>query len=434
MESKKNSLDGRQWTMLILESLGWSGVMVMGYFFTSYYALIQNVFSYTDMEIADLAALMSLVGAFAYLFGGFIADIVKPTICLTVTYVGLLACGVLIFLRPDYPVMQMVAVLVSVFGLGTFVSPMLKFVATLGTREQSPTLYGYFYMLAAAESLIIAPIASKVINSSSAGAGLNVIVAFFCGMMVLSWIGHILYVQPQQKKLAVDQPQVKDDSGFSFKLVGELLKNPNMWFVMAIGVFTVLPYDLNTFVQPLLASEFDAPQSTIQFVASYANNGTALILAPLAGIIAAKIGSTTKTIAMSLVMAVIASLGILFLPWDAKYLAIAVVSVFMLRGVFSIGKPARNTMVGESRLPKRARGTVIGLLFFVTGLQSTFIAKGAGILTTNFGTNTGYHILYSIGLAMFVIGLVVTMLFAKRLEKAKKQDEANGHTPEDLMI
>ena len=43
---KTEKLSGRQWWILIVESLGWSGVMVMGYFFNSYYALIQELFAY----------------------------------------------------------------------------------------------------------------------------------------------------------------------------------------------------------------------------------------------------------------------------------------------------------------------------------------------------------------------------------------------------
>ena len=432
--TNKAKLSGRQWLFLIFESLGWSGVMVMGYFYTSYYALIQNVFTYTDMQIANLAALQSFVGAFSYLAGGFIGDNVKPKISMTISYAGLLACGALAVMRPGYGVMQVVAVSVSIFGLATYAVPTMRYISTLGTREQEPTLYGWFYALAAAESLVIAPIASKIINSNGSGAGLNAIIYFFCGMMVVSWIAHMFFVEPQTKKMRESGEIVKRDDGkFSLKLVGELLRNPNTYFVMAIGVATVLPYDLNTFVQPLLASEFKASQAMIQFVASYANNGTALILAPIAGILAAKIGSVTKSIALSLCMA-IAAAAILILPWGAAYLTAAVVIVFFLRGTFSFGKPARNTMIGESRLPRRARGTVIGLLNFVTGLQSTFIAKGAGILTTTYGTNKGYHILYSVGLAMFVLGLIVCLIFAKRLSRAKKLDEANGGAPEGLMI
>lgn len=413
--TNKAKLSGRQWLFLIFESLGWSGVMVMGYFYTSYYALIQNVFTYTDMQIANLAALQSFVGAFSYLAGGFIGDNVKPKISMTISYAGLLACGALAVMRPGYGVMQVVAVSVSIFGLATYAVPTMRYISTLGTREQEPTLYGWFYALAA--------------------AGLNAIIYFFCGMMVVSWIAHMFFVEPQTKKMLESGEIVKRDDGkFSLKLVGELLRNPNTYFVMAIGVATVLPYDLNTFVQPLLASEFKASQATIQFVASYANNGTALILAPIAGILAAKIGSVTKSIALSLCMAIAAAAAILILPWGAAYLTAAVVIVFFLRGTFSFGKPARNTMIGESRLPRRARGTVIGLLNFVTGLQSTFIAKGAGILTTTYGTNKGYHILYSVGLAMFVLSLIVCLIFAKRLSRAKKLDEANGGAPKGLMI
>lgn len=435
MEKDKTKLSGQQWIFIFIESLGWSGVMVMGYFFTSYYALIQNAFGYTDMQIADLAATMSLTGAFAYLLGGFLGDIVKPFIAKTVSFGGLLICGALVVMKCSYGMMMVVAVAVSIFGLACYVTPTQRSVAQFGTREQEAKIYGNFYALAAAESLIIAPIASKIINQSGSTQGLNAIIFFFCGMMVLSWIGYIVYINPRLKKMQQENHIATNDTDgkFRFGYVIEILKNPNFWFFMIICVITVLSYDLNTFVQPLLASEFDAPQSTIQFVASYANNGTALILAPIAGIIATKLGSTAKTISLSLILGIAASAAILVLPWGAKYMPIAVVIVFFLRSVFSIGKPTRNTLVGESRLPRRARGTALGMMLFVTGIQSTIVAKGAGILTTKFGTSVGYHILYAVGFGMFIFGLIMCLVFAKRLERAKQRDAVEG-APEGLMI
>lgn len=427
---EKSKIAGKQWAILIIESLGWSGVMVMGYFFSSYYALIQSTFGYENMQISNLVALMSGAGAICYLCGGILADSFAPKINLAISYIGLTACGVVILMRPSYGIMQIIAVLVSVFGLGTFVPTMLKYVAAIGDREQMPKLYGWFYALAAAEALVIAPIAAKLMRTGGDYVGLRVIVIFFCSMMVVSMLLHFLYVERNMK---LGTAAKNEDDKFSWKMIPILLKNPNMYFVILLACFTLLPYDLNTYFQPLLASQFEASQSVIQFVASYANNGTALILAPLAGIIAAKLGSTAKVMTMSLILGVLALVGILFCPWQHAFLPLAVVLVFCLRSVFSIGKPSRNTMVGESRLPKKARGTVIGLMFAITGLQSTIVAKGAGYLTTRYEGATGYRYLYTIALVLTVIGVFVSIIFDKKLRKAKERDKVEG-TPEDLMI
>jgi len=427
---EKNKITGRQWAIMIVESLGWSGVMVMGYFFSSYYALIQSTFGYENMQISNLVALMSGAGAICYLCGGFLADAFSPKINLAISYIGLTVCGAVILMKPSYLVMQVMAVLVSVFGLGTFVPTMLKYVASIGSREQMPKLYGWFYALAAAEALVIAPIASRLMSTGGDYAGLRIIVIFFCVMMIVSMLFHFGWVERVMK---LEGGEKNEDDKFSWKMVPQLLKNPNMYFVILLACFTLLPYDLNTYVQPLLASQFEASQSMIQFVASYANNGTALILAPLAGIIAAKLGSTSKVMTMSIVLGAGATLGILFCPWDRRYVVLAVVIVFCLRSVFSIGKPSRNSMIGESRLPRKARGTVLGLMFAVTGLQSTIVAKGAGYLTTVYEGATGYRYLYIIALVIFLVGIIVSIIFDKRLQKAKERDKIEG-APEDLMI
>jgi len=72
-------------------------------------------------------------------------------------------------------------------------------------------------------------------------------------------------------------------------------------------------------------------------------------------------------------------------------------------------------------------------MFAVTGLQSTIVAKGAGYLTTVYEGATGYRYLYIIALVIFLVGIIVSIIFDKRLQKAKERDKIEG-APEDLMI
>lgn len=431
---KTEKLSGRQWWILIVESLGWSGVMVMGYFFNSYYALIQDVFAYTSLQMTDLMAITAAAGGVSYLLGGVLADVLKPKVSLSVAYLGLTACGAVILSHPSYPVMALVAVLLTVFGLGVFTPSMLRYVATLGSRAQSAKIYGYFYTLASVESLIVAPVSAWIIGRSGSGAGLESVVVFFCAMMLLSLAGHMLWVERNGRHTGGALPSADKqlDDAFRWSTLIGLLKNPNMWFVLLVGYATSLPYDLNTYVQPLLASEFGASQSVIAFIAAYANNGTTILLAPLAGAIALRLGSTYRLMALSLVVA-IASLGsLLLIPWAPTYMAWAVVIVFALRSVFSIGKPARNSMIGESRLPRSARGTVIGMMFATNCFMDIVLARMTGALLTRYGA-AGYRIIYGAALAVFCAALLGCMVFDRKLKRARARDQVEG-APEDLMI
>lgn len=430
---KRNGLSARQWAMLIFESFGWAGVMVMGYFFGSYYALIQDVFSYTPEEIANLYAIANATGAVASILGGFLADALKPKVNLSIAYLGLCALGAVVLTRPGYGVMMIAGIGLTFFGVGMFTPAMLRYISSLGNREQNAKIYGYFYMLAAAESLIIAPISANIIDSSGSYVGLRTIVFFFCGLIVISWIVHLVWIERAVGAQAAAGGEKSEEEKFSFKMMLEVLKQPNAWFVFIIGWVTCLPYELNTYVQPLLASEFQTPQGIVTLVASYANNGTALILAPLTGIIAAKIGSTAKVIAFSMILAIAASVGILVCPWDAAYFPIAVVIVVVLRSVFSIGKPARNSQISESRLPRKYRGTLVGVMFGLNAIFNTLLAKLTGYLVTNYGA-MGYRVIYGGGVVVFIFGLVVALVFARKLQKAKEQDALNGGAPADLMI
>lgn len=65
--------------------------------------------------------------------------------------------------------------------------------------------------------------------------------------------------------------------------------------------------------------------------------------------------------------------------------------MFLVRAVFSIGKPGRNSVISESRLPREARGTLVGLMFCATNIQTSIVAKIGGRLMADYGSDpTGY--------------------------------------------
>ncbi|XCP83789.1 MFS transporter [Roseburia hominis] len=431
METLENKITYKQILMVFCESLGWAGVNVMGYVFSNYYSLIQGAFGYETIQIANLNTIMAGASAICYFFGGFFADIFKPKINMTIGYLGLTACGATMLALPGYNIMKLVAVLVSFFGLGFYIPCALKYIAAMGNRNQQSKLYGYFYMFAAIESMLTTPFISAIISKSGDYDGMKAMLFFFCGMMIISLLIHYLWVE--RAVILAEKSKKAEAEKFSFKIVGDLLKNPNFYLVMLMACATTLPNHLNTYVQPLLQSEFGASSAVTQFVSQWANNGSAIILTPLAGIVAAKLGSTMRVISFSILLGVVASGAMLILPFDPAYMILLVVLVFCLRGVFNIGKPARPSMVGESRLPSASRGTINGLMFALTGVQKTGVSAFAAYALTSYEGATGYRMLYGISFVIMIICFILALYFSKRLKRAKERDAVEG-TPAGIMV
>ena len=413
---------------LFLEALGWSGVMVMGYFFSSYYSLIQDAFQYDAVQAANLLALQSGAGALCYLFGGYLADILPPKINLGISYIGLIACGVITMSLPSYGVMQVISVLMSVFGLGTFTSTMLRFIPSLGTTAQSRRLYGYFYGISGAIALLTGTVATQITSASGSLAGMRAIILFYSVVMGISYIAHLFI----DKRTSVEKKSSSER--MNFRMLGTVLRNPNTYFVIAIGLATCLPNNLTTYIQPTMATYFMAPQALIVLATTYARSGTELVCGPLTGIIGDKLGSTTRVLAFSLLMSIAGLVLLLAFPWGPSTIPVIVIVMFLVRAVFSIGKPGRTSVISESRLPREARGTMVGLMFCATNIQTSVVATIGGNLMDQYGSDpTGYRYMYAGGLVILAIGFVVCLVFERRLKKAKERDAIEG-APEGLMI
>lgn len=395
----------------------------MGYFFSSYYSLIQDAFQYDAVEAAELLALQSGAGALCYLFGGYLADILPPKINLGISYVGLIVCGIITMSFPGYGIMKVIAVLTSVFGLGTFVSTILRFIPSLGTPDQTRRIYGYFYGMSGAIALITGTIATRITSSSGSVAGLRAIILFYSVVMGISYVGHLFI----DKRSSVEKQNAADR--MNFKLLGVVLKNPNTYFVIAIGLATCLPNNLTTYIQPTMAAYFMASQALIVLVTTYARSGTELICGPLTGIIGDKLGSTTRILGFSLIMSIVGLVLLLVFPWGPSTVAVIVIVMFLVRAVFSIGKPGRNSVISESRLPREARGTLVGLMFCATNIQTSVVAKIGGRLMADYGSDpTGYKYMYAGGMVILILGYIVCVIFEKRLKKAKERDAIKGQS------
>lgn len=411
------------------EACGWAAVMVIAYIFSHYYQLISTVCGFNDSQMGTLMSIVGTVAFVCYIIGGVVADVLRPKICLNITYIGMIVFALWACTLPGYGSWCIIAFFFAVFGILLYVSPMLKFLPTLGTREQEGRLFGLFYAESGVLSLIIGTIASRVIALFDATTGLRVMFILYAAVMAISGIIHN-FIDKSKRGDAIQKT-----GGFNFKMVGTVLKNPLMWLIFIMAMCTYVPSFMgSSYVQPLMASFFGASPATVALVATWSNYGTMIVMGVLCGVITDKLGSVIKVILLAEVLLLIAAGAMLFTPWSPAFLVVIVIACFFLRSVNAIGKPGRNSLISESRVPASARGTATGLMLAVMCLPDAFMYKVCGNILTHYeGTTTGYRILLTGMLVMGIIGVIVPLIFQNLTRKAKERDAIEG-APEDLLI
>lgn len=426
---KSKPLTFSQYFKIFSSSCGWAAVLTVSYIFSHYYQLFSQVYGFNDSQMGTLMSIVGTVGVFCYLFGGVVADMLRPKVCLNITYISMIILSLICTTSPSYTTMYFVAFGFVVCGILFFSTPMLRFIVTLGSREQQGRIFGLLYCMSGVLSLIIGTIASQIIAVSGAKAGLRWMFILYAAVMAVSCLVHNLIDKSKHGD------KIEKTSTFSINMIGDVLKNPNMWLIFVLAVCTYVPSFMGSaYVQPLMKEYFGASTATVALVATYSNFGTMIVMSLLTGALTDKMGSVVNMVLLSLIFLILAATAMLISPWASAYLFVVTIALFMLRSVNAIGKPARNSLVSESRVPAVARGTATGLMFAVMTLPDAFLYKVCGSLLTSYsGSKTGYHIILVSMLVIGAVGIVCALLFRYNTKKAKERDTIEGR-PEGLLI
>lgn len=427
--ANSKSLTLSQYFKIFSSSCGWAAVLTVSYIFSHYYQLFEEASGFTDSQMGTLMSIVGAVGVFCYLFGGVIADMLRPKVCLNITYIGMIALSLICSTFPNYEIMCFVSFGFALCGILFFSTPMINFVITLGSRDQQGRILGLLYCLSGVISLAIGTIASQIIAANDARTGFRWMLILYAAVMAFSCIVHN-FIDKSKHGDAVAKT-----STFRPQMIGQVIKNPNMWLIFVLAICTYVPSFMGSaYIQPLMKEYFGASTATVALVATYSNYGTMIAMSLLTGVLTDKMGSVINMVFLSMAFLFVAASAMLVSPWASAYLFVIVIALFMLRSVNNIGKPARPALVSESRVPAAARGTATGLMFAVMTFPDAFLYKVCGnILTKYQGTTTGYTIILSAMVIISIVGVVCAMAFRSNIKKAKERDAREG-APKDVLV
>ena len=127
---KSKPLTFSQYFKIFSSSCGWAAVLTVSYIFSHYYQLFSQVYGFNDSQMGTLMSIVGTVGVFCYLFGGVVADMLRPKVCLNITYISMIILSLICTTSPSYTTMYFVAFGFAVCGILFFSTPMLRFIVT----------------------------------------------------------------------------------------------------------------------------------------------------------------------------------------------------------------------------------------------------------------------------------------------------------------
>ncbi len=424
MEQSQGSKLRKNIWRLILITIAGSIIYGLPYFRSYVYDAYLETYNLTNTQMGTFGSIFGIMGACSYLFGGIVADYVKPR---TLMAVSLILSGLAGFLHLGTPSYGMLIVIYLVWGftsLFAFWPSLLKSLRGMANPNEQSKAYGFMDggrgIVNAIHTTLLVVIFDAVGKGVNNHAGINGIIIFYSVLVVL--LGVLIFFFLKDEDVEEGEVVTKEEDKFKFSDVATVAKMPVVW-MLAIVLFC--SYNTNMlyfYFTPYATAKMGMAASAAAMVTVLAQ-----YVRPIAsfsgGIAADKIGRANVmygTFGMMLVATLILTFaGNLS---STAFIIVSIVTYFGMYAAYSLVY----SMLEESGVPAKVGGTAIGLICTIGYLPEVICPLLAGSWIDKYGT-PGYRRVFIYLSIMMVLGIIMLTVY-KRYVKThiKPQTEAGN--------
>lgn len=412
---KKTKLTGLHWFAAVIMGMVYTSFGNLQYLVQYYYVMYQEANGLTDVQMGAILSAVGVCAVIAYFYNGFLTDLVKPKILMSITLSLAIVAGIILLFNPGYIASMLIFCL---FALLPLWGPMSKLIVGISDGEQVDKMFGWLDFFLAVIGLIGGVIAARIVASSGSAAAIRGLVIFNTVCNIIGLIG--VWIISKKADAAKMGAEEKGEDAFSFKKVLVLFRDPNQWLLWLGIALGYTGYIALTYVSPMLTDVFGMSIASVTVIDAVKNNVVGLIAPLMVGTLAAKFGAV-RSYFLWLGLYVVSVVGMIITPWAAAFTWVAVLAIILLS--FSVkGRSAiSNTVLTNAKTPMALFGTSVCIQSVFMSLPDTFCYTLAGNLLDQHG-NTGYYYIFAMCLFFSVAGLVCNIILDRRLKAGKTSE------------
>lgn len=412
----KNGQLKTNFLLIIILTLSGSFIYTLPYLRLYYYASFMEVFRMTNREMGMCATYFGLFGAVSYLIGGVIAD--KISLKLLIPF-SLITTGLGGFYLLASPSPSRIAIIHGVWGvtsLMTFWPALIKALRMAASSTEQAKVFGLFEGgrgISNAVYLAIALMLFGVLGSRGGiSLGIRSIIVFYSTITVTLGIISTFLLR------GLKEGKGEENSKFSFKYVGIILKKPATWLLTGI-IFTtysvnmsyyyIAPYTSMAFVTSALVAA--AISSSSQYIRPFAAFG--------AGILGDRVNSS-KVMLTAQIMSGVGIVTVLLTPASSTIIPILLACVIIYASMY-MSQSMHFAIMEEADFPPESSGTAIGLLCCFGYLPEAFSPYLAGVILDAHEGLAGYRIFFVTLLVTTLIGIGFTLIWIRMTRKRRNE-------------
>lgn len=408
----------KKWFTFAVLVLGAGTIFKLSSLKDAFYVPMQEYMGLTHAQIGaalSVYGLVQTVGNFASIY---ISDRFSKRIMISVSLVAVGLIGVYMATFPGYYGILLSWGLLSFFGEVVYWPVLLKSIRLLGTESEQGRLFGFLEAGRGVVDTAVAFSALAVFAMLGKGAaGLRGGILFFSAIIALA--GVISYFLVEDDKIDPSKANVSRNK-LAWDGVVTAIKMPEIWVVSLTIASIYSVYCGLTYFIPFLKDIYGMPVTLIGAYGIINQYGLKMVGGPVGGILVdKKFKSAARFLRVALIVAIFAMIGFIMLPHESMnvYLGMAATLgfgaiIFSMRAVFF-------APIDEIKVPRNISGAAMSIACILGYAPQMFAFSLYGTILDRFPGMTGYRYVFFFMIFFSVIGVIITTILMKMIEKRK---------------
>ena len=403
--------DRNKFLFFILLAVGGGTIFKAMYLREVFYYPWNNFFSLNNTESGILMSWLGFVGIISGAISGIIVDKFKnPKGILAFAYFAMAILAIWQSFKPSFDLMFIIIGGMSFVGNGLFLVSMAKIARLLASDNEQGRYFGFLESGRGIAGTVLTLIAIAIVSSfESESLSIGFILRFDACIYIV--LGIVSYLYFPQGVGVIENAEPKKISDLL-----TMLKCKRLWLADIAVASIIFIYQGASYLVPYLTDAYGMQADTAAIVGMIRAYFLAFVIAPFAGIIADKIGSALKLMAIFLITGTVISLSFTIVPHQNVFLPLLIGLVLILGGLTFGLRGIMYAQISEIKIPKEYTGTAMGFLICLGFSPEAYVHIIFGYLMDTMG-DKAYPIMFVTMGAVLLLGGIICIYLYKNVKK-----------------
>ncbi len=397
--------------IIFLIGFGTTAMYSLPYMKSVFYDPMREALNLSHKQLGDLLSIYGIVATISYFPGGIIADKypAKKLVLFSLVSTGLL--GFWMATGPSYRNLCVIFFLFGITTILTYFASIIKVIRMLGDSSEQGRLFGFYEGAGGVSGTLLSFLGLYFFSKFT-----DIAVGFKAATIMYSItsiiIGIILY-------LVIKEKNVEDKEQVKFSSLVKAVKMPKAWLISAIIFSAYMIFSSLTYLNPYMKEIFKMSMGLIAFVAIFRTYVIKFVASPLAGVIADRVGSSTKCLFIGFILVAITQGIFLLTPGTPDLLYVALTNMLVLTILMFAFRGIYFATIDESNIPMNLTGIVVGFVSVIGFLPDAFYYTMVGGWLDKYG-DLAYKYIFALSLGCSILGIVASFILLKMVNNEKK--------------